>query len=471
MKKSFLAMISIVLLFSISSIKVSASSTTVETLNDFDDMSFFEELSSSLSLTGDKVIQLSIGSSSSSALTESGQVFTWGRNNYGELGDNTTVDKWIPTDITSAFPAEDKVIKLSLGGWYSSALTESGKVFTWGRNDYGQLGDNTTVDKWVPTDITSQFPADDKVIQLSQGYYHSAALTESGKVFTWGANYRGNLGDGTTVDKWVPTDITGGFPADDKVIQLSIGYDHSAVLTESGKVFTWGINWFGQLGDGTIVRKLVPTDITSQFPAEDKVIQLSLGSYHSAALTESSKVFTWGINIDGQLGDNSITDRSIPTDITSWFPAEDKVIKLSIGTTSSSALTENNKVFTWGSNNSGILGNNTTDNRRVPFDITSQFPAEDKVIKLLMGATNASAITESGKVFTWGNNWFGQLGNGTTHDKWVPTLIDSISTPTYITISFNSNGGTLVGDIEELEGEAITEPRSYPHRVYICRLV
>ena len=435
-----------------------------------------EELSLSLFQEGDSVIQLFMGNSLSTALTESGKFFAWG-SNYPN----------VPTEIIYyQFPEGDKIIQLALGFAHSSALTESGKVFTWGNNVYGQLGDGTTNDKIFPTEITnkgdfSDLDTGDKVIQLSVGAFHSSALTESGKVFTWGRNTHGQLGDGTTDNSNIPIEITGTegtFPAltlGDKVIELSMGGAHSSALTSDGKVFTWGYNWIGQLGTGDTTDRHTPIEITSSFNLTgDKIIQLSMGSFnymessHSSALTESGKVFTWGGNNNGQLGDGTTDNSNIPTEITnkgdfSDLDTGDKVIELDMGAYHSSALTSDGKVFTWGVNWGGRLGDDTTTNKHTPTDITnkgdfSELDPGDKVIQLSMGSGHSSALTSDGKVFTWGWNNFYQLGDGENINKHTPSLVQSISPPPIIKIFFNSMGGTDILDIIEPEGTNITAP-------------
>src|SRR5690606_26201765 len=190
------------------------------------------------------------------------RLFTWGDNDYGQLGDGTTTNRSTPREITNRFSLAtgDKIIQVSLGNIHSAAETNSGVQFNWGDHDYGQLGDGTTTNKLTPREITNRFSlaTGDKIIQVSLGNVHSAALTSSGRLFTWGDNDYGQLGDGTTTNKLTPTEITNRFSlaTGDKIIQVSLGRNHSAALTSSGRLFTWGYNYYGQLGDGTTTNKL-----------------------------------------------------------------------------------------------------------------------------------------------------------------------------------------------------------------------
>jgi uncharacterized repeat protein (TIGR02543 family) len=162
-----------------------------------------------------------------------------------------------------------------------------------------------------------------ELVSSSSSASHSTTLTSTGRVFMWGANGSGQLGDGTTTDKEVPTEITSNFSlaTGEKVMSLSLGYTHSSALTSTGRVFMWGGNGSGQLGDGTTTDKNVPTEITSNFSLRpnDKIIGLSLGGVYSSALSAMGRVFVWGWNELGYLGDGTSTSRSIPTEITTGF--------------------------------------------------------------------------------------------------------------------------------------------------------
>jgi alpha-tubulin suppressor-like RCC1 family protein len=156
-----------------------------------------------------------------------------------------------------------------MGSSHSSAFTSTGRVFMWGYNQFGQLGNGMNVNRNLPTEITSNFSFSEgeKIISLSLGSTHSSALTSTGRVFIWGSNEYGKLGDGTNTDKNVPTEITSNFSliAGEKIISLSLGWYHSLALTSTARVYAWGANWNNSLGDGTSSNRNVPTEITSRF--------------------------------------------------------------------------------------------------------------------------------------------------------------------------------------------------------------
>ena len=363
---------------------------------------------------GDIVLQVCSGESHYAVLTSNGRLFMWGENDYGQLGDDTNFWHPDPVEITPYFSLDegDKIIHVSLGGKFSSALTSNGRLFMWGYNYYGQLGDNTTISRSTPTDITDRFNlvSGDKIIQVSLGIlYYSAALTSNGRLFMWGFNEYGQLGEISWMDRITPFDITHYFylESNDKIIQVSLGGLHSAALTSSGRLFMWGYNDYGQLGNDNLITTSLPRDITGRFNlvSGDRIVFVSLGLYHSSVLTSSGRLFTYGLNSYGQLGDNTDNDKKVPTEITHHFILDsgDRVIKVSMGWMHSSALTLNGRFFTWGRNESGQLGDNTTIHRYVPTEITNHFGLlDDQLIQISLGFNHTSTLTSSGKVFMWG---------------------------------------------------------------------
>jgi uncharacterized repeat protein (TIGR02543 family) len=399
---------------------------------------------------GETIIQVSFGSDHSSAITSEGRIFTWGYNIYGQLGDGTQAFKSTPTDITHQFSltAGEKIIQVTLGIAHSSAITSEGRLFTWGWNNFGQLGDGTTANRTTPTDITHQFNLNigEKIIQASLGHGHSAVITSESRIFIWGWNNNGQLGDGTSSNRLKPTNITHRFylPAGETIIQVSLNMNHSSAITSEGRIFTWGHNIFGQLGDGTTSNRTKPTDITHQFNLNigETIIQVSLGWYHTSAITSEGRIFTWGNPASGQLGSNPIGDNRIPNDITSSFglSAGETIIQVEFGGNHSSVITSEGRVFTWGSNNYGQLGDGTTSNRTIPTDITDQFDLMDgeTIIQVEFGGSHSSVITSEDRIFTWGLNNYGQLGDGTTSNRSTPEELgfympepDSIMIHTY----------------------------------------
>ena len=385
---------------------------------------------------GETIIQVSLGYDHSSAITSEGRIFTWGDNGSGRLGDGTNIDRNTPTEITNQFNLSDGeiIIHVSLGYNHSSAITSEGRLFLWGRNDRGQLGNGVTLLFGInstPIDITSQFNLNDGeiIIQVSLGYAFSSAITSEGRIFTWGFNIYGQLGDGTTTNRSIPNDITSQFNLinGEGVVYTELGSSFSSAITSEGRVFSWGLNNYGRLGDGTTAHKSTPTEITNHFnlyPGESvKQIFLFEGS---SAVTSKGRIFTWGYNVYGLigLGIQDTYDHPLPIDITSQFNLHqgETIVQVTFGHNRALAITSEGRVFSWGQSGTSIPG--TELDCDVPTDITSQFElyGNEIIIQISLGYFHSSALTSEGRIFTWGINNYGQLGDGTTFNRTTPTV-------------------------------------------------
>ena len=369
---------------------------------------------------------VSLGHEHSAAITTDGDLYTWGWNVYGQLGDGTTDNKHTPVKIMS------DVASVSLGKFHSAAITTDGDLYTWGNNGEGQLGDGTTDKKYTPVKIMSD------VASVSLGDYHSAAITTDGDLYTWGLNVYGQLGDGTTDKKYTPVKIMSN------VASVSLGGYHSAAITTDGDLYTWGWNSVGQLGDGTTDNKYTPVKIMSD------VASVSLGDYHSAAITTDGDLYTWGNNYAGQLGDGETDNKDTPVKIMS------NVASVSLRGIYSAAITTDGDLYTWGNNDDGQLGDGTTDKKYTPVKIMSN------VASVSLGGYHSAAITTDGNLYTWGSNADGRLGDGTTEDKsTLVKIMDHIYVP--------SGGSTPLGqyivgvlqNTDPLTAEVVIDNQTY----------
>jgi len=380
------------------------------------------------------VVSLSIGEEFSGILTSTGETFMVGENSRGQLGIGSTTDQTFPVIAYDPFKLtpDEKVICLSAGTAHSSALTSNGRLLIWGANSNGQLGNGTTVDVHSPTDITSRFnlSADETIISVTLAFNHSSALTSKGRVFFWGWNNEGQLGDGTRLDKSTPTDITNQFnlSAGETVIGLSLGYTHSSALTSTGRIFLWGSNAHGELGLGTTTATLIPTENTSRFNllSGETIIQICLGVEFSIALTSTGRIFSWGENSYGQLGNHSLNTVLFPTEITNYFylPEGEIIIHISSGGYHSSAITSNGQIFSWGNDAYAQLGNGEEGGIKfTPVRITSNFTLinGETILKTILSHNSSSALTSNGRIFMWGDNASGYWADGTMENKSIPT--------------------------------------------------
>jgi len=379
------------------------------------------------------IIQVESGRNHTAALTSNKKLFLWGSNSNGQLGDGTIINSSIPLDITSEFNLSvgETIDDVALGDNHSAVLTSEGRLFLWGSNSNGQLGDGTQIDSSNPLDITSEFNLDDgeTITNIELGAYHSSALTSSGRIFTWGCNWSGRLGNGLDSDSSVPYDITNqfNFNPDEYVVTVSLGTLQSSALTSEGRLFMWGNGSQGTIGTGGYYDSLIPLDITNRFglQAEEMLVIMSMGETHSSALTSNNRIFVWGSGDFGELGEPGSWQHINPFEITSEFNlnVDDKIAFIEMGIDFSSAITLNGRVFTWGFNSSGQLGDGTIINKDYPVEINDSFNLHpnETIENLSLGYGHSSALTSEGRILIWGSNSHGQLGNNTIIDELKPS--------------------------------------------------
>ena len=307
----------------------------------------------------DNVAAVSLGTEHSAAITEDGSLYLWGNNDYGQLGNGTEEESSTPIKIM------DNVVEVSLGGRHSAAITEDGSLYLWGDNYRGELGNgisggdrygyNKGIDSSTPIKIM------DNVATVSLGPHHSAGITEDGSLYLWGYNYSGQLGNSTTEDSSTPIKIM------DNVATVSLGMEHSAAITEDSSLYLWGYNGEGQLGNGSTNNSSTPIKIM------DNVAAVSLGYWHSAAITEDGSPYLWGENNFGQLGNGNsggyFMDYDEGIDGSTPIKIMDNVAAVSLGFFHSAAITEDGSLYLWGNNDDGQLGNGTTRKSSTPIKI------------------------------------------------------------------------------------------------------
>ncbi len=337
-------------------------------------------------------------------LMKDGMVWTWGRNDYGQLGNGSKTDKYIPSQIDIG-----NVVSVKCGDSHTIALKSDKTVWSWGKNGSGQLGiGNSGTESTVPVQI-SKFKDNNYLITgIASGQYHSAALREDGTVWTWGYNYFGQLGNGTYSDKDIPYQTANISVWE--VATIASGYNHIlAILNDDDStLFAWGYNSNGQLGIGnaTTTKQPLPVNVRADSVTNfSNVKAVTAGKYHSLALKHDGTVWAWGDNSKGQLGDNTNTQRLYPTQVSGL----DSVSAIAAGEYHVLAI-RNGAVWAWGDNSKGQLGDGTTVQRKTPTPLSNL----SNVIAIAAGGNHSLAVKEDGTVWAWGDNTYGQLGYKTS---------------------------------------------------------
>ena len=330
----------------------------------------------------------------------------WGYNVYGQLSDDTTVDKSSPVTVVGGITNWSSV---SASLYHNLGVTDAGIAYAWGLNNNGQLGDNTTVNKSSPVTVVGGIT---NWSSVSAGLYHSLGVTDAGVAYAWGLNNYGQLGDGTTATKSSPVTVVGDIT---NWSLVSAGRYHNLGVTDAGVAYAWGYNVYGVLGDDTTVNKSSPVTVVGGITNWSSV---SAGRYHSLGVTDTGVAYAWGDNDYGQLGDDTTVYKSSPVTvvggITNWS-------SVSAGSYHSLGVTDAGVAYAWGDNDYGQLGDG------------SQYVNKSSPVTVVGGITNWSLIaagfyyslgvTDTGVAYAWGDNSSGQLGDNTTASKSSPVTV------------------------------------------------
>jgi alpha-tubulin suppressor-like RCC1 family protein len=362
----------------------------------------------SLSPPGGAYLKLAAGTAHSCAINPSSQLKCWGRNQFGQLGDGTTVDQTTSKIIDGA----SGYVEVSAGDMHTCAITTGGVLKCWGRNNSSQLGDGTTVDQLTPITVD----AGTLYSQISVSGSLSCGITTAGVLKCWGMNAYGGLGDGTIINKSTPTVINAGT----NYLKISTGALHTCGITTGNVLKCWGLNDSGQLGDGTTVNKILPVVIDSG-TTYSKIAVSSFVFYHTCGITTANVLKCWGNNNYGQIGDGtSGVARALPVVISAGIGFSD----ISIGYVHTCAVAfATTQLYCWGYNFFSQLGDYTSTNRSTPVQADTGFFYS----KVVASNNYTCGLTTGTNLRCWGRNDYGQLGDGSVVDRYSPIGINSVS--------------------------------------------
>jgi alpha-tubulin suppressor-like RCC1 family protein len=358
-------------------------------------------------------------------------LWLWGRNDWGQLGDNTTIFRSSPVQTVSGgsdWRQAVRGISTSSGG-----IKVDGTLWTWGRGSFGERGDNSTVAFRSSPTQTIAGGYDWK--QTAMGENFTAAIKTDGTLWTWGRNYFGQLGDNTKIHRSSPVQILGGGT---NWRQVSLGKECAASIKTDGTLWVWGRNIGGGLGDNTVIDKSSPVQTIS---GGTNWKQVSAGGYSSycMAIKTDGTLWTWGANGYGNLGDNTIVNKSSPVQIlgggTNW-----KQVPVNSCSGTSSAIKNDGTLWTWGSGLQGQLGADFTGSRSSPIQTIA---GGNNWKQVAIGSNGQVALKTDGTVWTWGSNQYADLGDNTVISKSSPVQIFGGGT-NWRSISAGFRGGSVI---------------------------
>jgi alpha-tubulin suppressor-like RCC1 family protein len=305
-----------------------------------------------------------------------------------------------------------EIARIDAGEAHTCALSTAGKVWCWGGNRDGQLGDGTTTTRLEPALVSSLSGA----TAISAGEFHTCALVANGEVRCWGRGDSGQLGNGGTSNSSIPVAVSSLSGA----TAISAGASHTCALVANGEARCWGNGSSGRLGNGGISSSSIPVAVSSLSGAT----AISAGAAHTCALVATGEARCWGRGADGALGNGGTSNSLIPVAVSSLSGAT----AISAGALQTCALVANGEARCWGGNFSGQLGNGGTSNSSIPVAVSSLSGAT----AISAGASHTCALVANGEARCWGDNFSGQLGKGDTSNSSIPVAVSSLSGATAI---------------------------------------
>ncbi len=380
---------------------------------------------------GGPAVKIALGGFHTCALKEDGSLWCWGDNQYGELGVGTACSAPPNQVCGTASPVEVTALghgvrDVALGSYgHSCALKTDGSLWCWGRNDRGQLGDGTTFAKSSPVKVAALA----NIVKVALGEGHSCALRTDGSLWCWGGNEDGEIGDGTVVDKHTPAQVTA---LGSEVVDLAVGDGSSFARKKDGSFWAWGLSATGQLGLGTACPAelwpcvMSPVEVTT---LGNDVVELALGGTHGCARRKEASVSCWGDNYWGAVGDGTVVDKIAPVAVGDLGGG---IVQLALGRYNSCARKADGMLLCWGGNGRGQLGtaiaampNCQMNGLFVPCS-TKPFvvPGLTGVVEVAVGDGHVCVRRTDASLWCWGDNAGGQLGDGTMTNRPTPAPVN-----------------------------------------------
>lgn len=377
--------------------------------------------SSAKLIVGSSATKVAAGWTHACAVGSSSGVTCWGGNASGQLGNGTTTAAKVPTKVLmTTGVALQGALGVSAGGEHSCAVMAGGTVRCWGWNQYGQLGDGSTITSLWPAVVTGIITA----TKVVAGTWHTCAILGDTTLRCWGANSAGELGDGTTTDRHAPVTPLGSSGAPlSGVVGIAVGGEASCALLAGGTVACWGDNTYGQLGNGATASSSRAVTVTGIANA----VSISVGEHHACALLATGTARCWGANSSGQLGDGTTTLRRTPVTVKATATTSlAGLTAVDAGGTHTCAIVGSGAtaaVRCWGGNTYGQLGNGTTTSSAYPVAPSGGTISTAGATAVSAGVYHTNAVLGAGGPAAWGNNDYGQIGDGTVIGRLRPVRV------------------------------------------------
>jgi alpha-tubulin suppressor-like RCC1 family protein len=377
------------------------------------------------------------------------KVYCWGYNGFGQLGNSSTTASLSPVSITDTGVLAGKTVRnIASGSGHRCVIASDAKVYCWGRNSaFGQLGNGTTAQSTVPVAVdASGVLASKSITQIATGDQFTCALSSDGLVFCWGLGTSGQLGNAGTASSTVPVAVdTSGALAGKTVRQITAGTSHACALTSDNLAYCWGANSDGRIGNNVTSSSVSsPAAVTMTGILSGKTISsIAAGGIHTCAIASDNLAYCWGGNTNGQLGNTSTTGSKVPVAVTTSGVLSGKTITaISTGTDHTCVIASDSQAYCWGFNSTGQLGNNTLTQSTSAVAVDTSGVLAGKTLRSLNTAYQKSCVIASdSQIYCWGNNTSGPLGDSSNTNRRVPVAAAQIKSNNP-TVSFGGASAT-----------------------------
>jgi len=317
-------------------------------------------------LSGKTFKYIKAGYQQTCAVASDDNAYCWGYNNFGQLGNNSTTQSLTPIAVDTSGVLSGKTVGLiSLGNNHTCVIASDGKAYCWGLNSTAQLGNNSTTQSLIPVAVNMSGVLNGKTVKsISTGAFNTCVIASDDKAYCWG-NGLGTV----TLQSGVPVAVdTSGVLSGKTIKTISNGSTHTCASTYDKKAYCWGSNSYGQLGNGLTTSSSVPVSVDMAGLLNGKSIEsISAGWNNTCVTTSDGKAYCWGENDFGQLGNNSTTQSLTPIAVDMSGVLNGKTVEsISTGGFTTCATTSDNKAYCWGLNSQGQIGNNYLTNSQVP---------------------------------------------------------------------------------------------------------
>jgi len=390
-----------------------------------------------------------------------GEVWAWGNGGSGALGNGETNTQSSPVQVNST-TGLTQAVQISGGSNQSLALDAASNVWSWGSNyGNGQLGRPlSNGNNLIPGKVVKTGGGDlSNIVSISSGNLHGMTIDATGQVWVWGDGQQGQLGNGTATFSRNSADQVPGM-SDVVAIVSSNGY-HCLAVKSDGSVWGWGYNSYGQVGNGDYSPdgSDIHTSSPSRVQGVSDAVAVAAGWGYSLALDKSGQVWAWGSNSSGQLG-LGYTESS-PHLLAAKIPGLNNIVAISSGSSHSLALDKTGQVWAWGANSNGQLGQGNTSYSASPVKVLGSGGTGflNNIKSISTGSGFSAALDNDGNIWTWGQNSYGQLGNGTEGagtDTNTPHKVNSLSRITGVSdgnmhaLALKNTAGPVISHIPDI---------------------